>query len=290
MPSTLEGMVIGEKLTCIFKGDPGTGKTIAAASFSAGKEDVYFFDLDQRIRPLVLHYSNAELKDYKKHIKFDTYTGETAWGDLCSKLDSLISYNPYGTLCMDSLTALSRMLISLMLIARGEAGKQKLKRGGVALTQIEDYSGEANGINQVIDALRVISGNGTKCNIIMTAHVIQVSEKSREGKISLSRYLVNSGAKKTVAEIPAYFDEAWHFDVAVGPTGRPQYRIITRNVGSDWAKTALPIPDEIDFTAYPLNDAKEPNEDFSKRHGLLYPIVRQQIGLYNDGLSPEEFG
>ena len=62
---------------------------------------------------------------------------------------------------MDSLTALSRMLISLMLTARGEAGKQKLKKGGVALTQIEDYSGEANGINQIIDALRVISGADT---------------------------------------------------------------------------------------------------------------------------------
>jgi hypothetical protein len=124
------------------------------------------------------------------------------------------------------------MLISLMLIARGEAGKQKLKRGGVALTQIEDYSGEANGINQVVDALRVISGNGTKCHVIMTAHVLDVTNKSREGNISYSRTLVNSGAKKTVAEIPAYFDEAYHFDTAVGPTGRPQYRIITRNVGT----------------------------------------------------------
>jgi len=276
MPSTLDGMMMGDKLTCLFKGDPGTGKTIAAASFSKGQDDIYFFDLDQRMRPLLLHFGHPDLKSYKDHIKFDTYAGATAWADLCTKLDGLISYNPYAAICMDSLTALSRMLISFMLASRGEQGKQKLKRGGVALTQIEDYSGEANGINQVIDALRVISDNGKKCHYIMTAHVIQTSEKSREGKISLSRFLVNSGAKKTVAELPAYFDEAWHFDVGLGQTGRAQYRVLTHNIGTDWAKTALPLPDEIDFTAYP----KE--EDFNKKHGLLYPMIQQHVKTHSE--------
>lgn len=280
MPATLDAMTMGDKLTCLFKGDPGTGKTIAAASFSGGTEDIYIFDLDQRMRPLLLHYGHPELADYKKRIKFDTYSGPTAWGDLCTKLDGLISYNPYAAICMDSLTALSRMLISLMLAARGEQGKQKLKKGGVALTQIEDYSGEANGINQVIDALRVISDNGKKCHYIMTAHVIQTSEKSREGKVSLSRFLVNSGAKKTVAELPAYFDEAWHFDVGLGQTGKAQYRVLTHNIGTDWAKTALPLPDEIDFTAYPKDE-----EDFNRKHGLLYPIIQQHIKTHTEGDS-----
>lgn len=275
MPQDLENMTIGGKQVALFKGDPGTGKTIAAASYSEGKDDIYFFDLDQRIRPLVLHFAHEDLRAYKKCIKFDTYSGERAWNDLCNKLDSLISYNPYAMLCMDSLTALSRMLISLMLIARGEAGKQKLKAGGVALTQIEDYSGEANGINQVLDALRVISGNGQKCHIILTAHVIQISEKSRAGTVSVSRFLVNAGAKKTVAEVPAYFDEAYHFDVQTGPDGNPQYRIITRNVGEDWAKTALPLPNEIDFTARP--NAANPSERF----GLLYPLIMESVNLFN---------
>jgi len=284
-------MTMGDKLICMFKGDPGTGKTIAAASFSNGEDDIYFFDLDQRMRPLLLHYGHPELVGYKNHIKFDTYSGATAWADLCTKLDSLISYNPYSALVMDSLTALSRMLISLMLTARGEAGKQKLKKGGVAMTNIEDYSGEANGINQVIDALRVISGADTgtaKCHIIMTAHVIQVSEKTREGKVSLSRFLVNSGAKKTVAEIPAYFDEAHHFDVGIGPNGRAQYRTLTHNVGTDWAKTALPLPDEIDFTAVPKVDGQD-NPSFHRKHGLYYPIIQEHLGNYKQQ-TLEDFG
>jgi hypothetical protein len=280
MTDTLDSLSMGDKQVALFKGDPGTGKTIAAASYSEGKNDVYFFDLDQRIRPLVLHFGHPDMAGYRKCIKFDTYSGESAWADLCNKLDSLISYNPYAMLCMDSLTALSRMLISLMLIARGEAGKQKLKRGGVALTQIEDYSGEANGINQVLDALRVISG-GSKCHIIMTAHVIEVSNKTREGNISFSRTLVNAGAKKTVAEIPAYFDEAYHFDVGLGDTGLPMYRVITRNVGTDWAKTALPIPSEIDFTA--RKDATTEAERF----GLLYPIIMGHLGLYTEQTLPD---
>jgi AAA domain len=283
MAQGIEDLIVGGKQVALFKGDPGTGKTIAAASYSEGKDDIYFFDLDQRIRPLVLHFSHPEMSGYKKHIKYDTYSGDNAWGDLCNKLDGLISYNPYAMVCMDSLTALSRMLISLMLIARGEAGKQKLKRGGVALTQIEDYSGEANGINQVLDALRVISGNGSKCHIILTAHVIQVSEKNRAGAVSVSRFLVNAGAKKTVAEVPAYFDEAYHFDVMTGPDGNPQYRIITRNIGEDWAKTALPLPNEIDFTA-------RPNEtDHSKRFGLLYPLIMEHVKTFLDQ-SNESFG
>jgi len=275
MAQGIEDMKIGGKQVALFKGDPGTGKTIAAASYSEGKDDIYFFDLDQRIRPLILHFSHPEMAGYKKAIKFDTYSGETAWGDLCTKLDALISYNPYAMVCMDSLTALSRMLISLMLTARGDAGKQKLKRGGVALTQIEDYSGEANGINQVLDAMRVISGNGSKCHIILTAHVIQVSEKNRAGAVSVSRFLVNAGAKKTVAEVPAYFDEAYHFDVMTGPDGNPQYRILTRNIGEDWAKTALPLSNEIDFTARP--GAATPAERF----GLLYPLIMEQVNLFN---------
>lgn len=284
MPQTLDGLTMGDKLTCLFKGDPGTGKTIAAASFSNGQDDIYIFDLDQRIRPLLLHYGHPELKKYKDHIKFDTYAGATAWADLCTKLDSLISYNPYAALCMDSLTALSRMLISLMLAARGASGKQKLKQGGVALTQIEDYSGESNGINQIVDALRVISDNGKKCHYIMTAHVIQTSEKTREGKVSISRFLVNSGAKKTVAEIPAYFDEAHHFDVGVGPTGKAQYRALTHNVGTDWAKTSLPLPDEIDFTAYPKVEGQD-NPDFNRRFGLYYPILMEHVKTYTEGDS-----
>lgn len=287
MPSDLEGMTIGGKQVALFKGDPGTGKTIAAASYSGGKDDIYFFDLDQRIRPLVLHFAHPDLRGYKKAIKFDTYSGETAWGDLCKKLDSLISYNPYAMICMDSLTALSRMLISLMLTARGDAGKQKLKAGGVALTQIEDYSGEANGINQVLDAMRVISGRDAttegKCHVILTAHVIQVSEKNRAGAVSVSRFLVNAGAKKTVAEVPAYFDEAYHFDVQTGPDGNPQYRIITRNIGEDWAKTALPLANEIDFTARP--GAATPPERF----GLLYPLIMEQVNLFL-GQNDESFG
>jgi hypothetical protein len=287
MAQGIEDMKIGGKHVALFKGDPGTGKTIAAASYSEGKDDIYFFDLDQRIRPLVLHFAHPEMAGYKKHIKFDTYSGETAWGDLCTKLDSLISYNPYAMVCMDSLTALSRMLISLMLTARGDAGKQKLKRGGVALTQIEDYSGEANGINQVLDAMRVISGRDAttegKCHIILTAHVIQVSEKNRAGAVSVSRFLVNAGAKKTVAEVPAYFDEAYHFDVATGPDGNPCYRIITRNIGEDWAKTALPLPNEIDFTARP------DGLDNPSRFGLLYPLIMGHVNAFL-GQQDEQFG
>ena len=94
---------------------------------------------------------------------------------------------------------------------------------------------------------------------------------------------MNAGAKKTVAEVPAYFDEAYHFDVNTGADGNPQYRVLTRNIGEDWAKTALPLPNEIDFTARP------DGVDHPSRFGLLYPIIMGHVNAYNNQ-NGEAFG
>ena len=80
MPQTLESMTMGDKLICLFKGDPGTGKTIAAASFSNGEDDIYFFDLDQRMRPLLLHYGHPDLVKISRTTSSSTPTQEQRRG------------------------------------------------------------------------------------------------------------------------------------------------------------------------------------------------------------------
>ena len=51
--------------------------------------------------------------------------------------------------------------------------------------------------------------------------------------------------------------------------------VMTHNVGTDWAKTALPIPHEIDFTANP-DGLDEPS-----CFGLLYPLIMAHVNGYN---------
>ena len=59
-----------------------------------------------------------------------------------------------------------------------------------------------------------------------------------------------TGGRKIAAEIPVYFNEAYHFYNT--PSGG--FEIITKADGEDWAKTSLPLPERIDFTHKNLYD------------------------------------
>ena len=65
----------------------------------------------------------------------------------------------------------------------------------------------------------------------------------------VSRTLM-TGGKRIASEIPSVFDEIYHFSVRPGLTsGMPaQYIVSTVGNGNDFARTALPLDAEIDFT------------------------------------------
>lgn len=139
-------------------------------------------------------------------------------------------------------------------------------------SEIEDYGIEANGINDIIDALRVLFKEGKGCNVILSAHVLEVTHEDLKGGTKIKRYLVNAGAKRIVAEVPAYFNEAWHFDTETKSSEKgleTEYYIMTRSVSDDWAKTALPLDAKINFT--------------NKR---LYDIVMKQVQDRKANLKP----
>jgi hypothetical protein len=224
---------IGDKLFGLFKGEPGTGKTIGAASFPAP----YIFDLDSRLAPVRLRFP-------EKDIVFDSYFNNFI--GMMKKFEELLNYNPYETIIVDSLTSFARTVLSHMVKYRvGEDRTKKLQRGGLDVAQIEDYGGETAAIVQLIDALKVLGG---KCNIILIAHVV-VSDayNIKTQQVTTSRQLL-TGGKKIAAEIPTAFNEAWHFSCRSDFNSRPQFMINTQQTGVDWAKTALPIPYEIDWT------------------------------------------
>jgi len=246
----------GQSLICLFKGDPGTAKSPAAASFP----DPYILDLDGRIASVASYWRGKE-----RNIKYDTLIND--YPKLCDKLDALIRYNPYGTVVLDSITTLARSLHTLIFQARGagsqarekdDDGKKRLylnaaklpgKFEGIPVLEIDDYKTESTGIIQILDACRVLWNGGKGCNVIVIAHVIEVETKDLKNRVTRTRAIM-TGGRKIAAEIPVYFNEAYHFYNT--PSGG--YEIITKADGEDWAKTSLPLPERLDFTHKNLYD------------------------------------
>lgn len=219
------------KYFALFKGEPGTGKTRAAASFPKP----YVFDFDGKLAVVRNVFPN-------KDVNYDTYYND--FPAAMKKLEELINYCPYDTIIWDSLTSFARTTLSHMIKYRG--GKGDLKKGGLNVPQIEDYGGETAAMVQMVDALRLICNRGVR--VIVIAHVVEVTEKNIKTQQSTTTRQLLTGGKKIAAELPAYFDEAYHFYHEGGFDGKPQFKAFTLNSGEDWAKTALPLPNPIEWT------------------------------------------
>ncbi len=227
---------------CLFKGDPGVGKSIAAASFPKP----FIFDNDRRIKSIVNYW--------RPRGKEVDYMHAANYLQVQSKLEELLVRCPYETIVYDGFTTGGDMILRTMQTTRNP-GAAKIMRGGIELLQIEDYGGESQGLKWIIETLKDISWR-QNVHVICTAHVLETSSTNlKTQQTTISRSLMTAG-KKIAAALPVHFDEAYHFDVqeAFNPTDPPKYTLITHHVGQDWAKTALPLPMRIDFTNGSLYD------------------------------------
>jgi len=243
VPSS-DDIKLDSRMMCLFKGDPGSGKSIAAASYP----NPYFFDLDDRMKS-VAHYWRARNRKFM----YDTYT---SFDPLYEKLEQFETYCPYETLIYDGITSGGDQILNDMVSFRSSTNAKKVMRGKrIEQYQIEDYGGEGRGLQMIVDKLKAISRR-RGIHVIVTAHVLTTESTDLKTKqTTTSRTLLTAG-KKVAAKLPKDFDESYHFDVQPGfsPDDMPKYTIVTRNTGWDWAKTALPIPLRIDFTNGSLYD------------------------------------
>lgn len=233
-----------EALMYLFKGESGTGKTIAIGSFP---EPIYIGSCDGRIAPLK-HYPFYR----ERNIEFDIYT---SYNRLAGKLEELSEkYCPYKTVAVDPLTGLARLAIDHLFSNRGlntskDKDKDKEPRavGGIPIMGINEYNGESSAIASMLLNLRIIRNKGV--NTILTAHVVTSEMKTLEGKYITTRRLL-TGGNKIAAEIPSYFDEVYHFyGTSPGLDNTKQFRAVTSNVGEDYARTSFyNLQTEIDFT------------------------------------------
>lgn len=247
-----------ERRLTLMTGEPGTGKSWQAASYAkVGK--TLILDLDQRANSLIKLVK--ENPDLAKNIDVDQFAPDQ-FVELNDRLVKLQQRCEFDVVIVDGLTASSRLLMNYMMAIRGTSrGTDKTpykKKGILDLPEIEDFGGEARGLNIIIDVLRSIPVK----HAILTAHLIVVETYNIvTNKKTTSRALL-TGGKKVAAELPAYFDEVYHFRVEpnANQSKPPDFMVYTTHTGDDFAKTALPLSSSINVT-----------------NKLLFPIVEKAI-------------
>lgn len=230
---------MGGKIFQLSVGYPGTGKTVAAASYPP---PIYFLDLDLRMAPLAKMFAGRE------DIEFDSY-GPNDFLKFWEKLNQIRQGNtPHKTYIVDSLTALARMTLNYAVSLRG-SGRDFKKKGVIDLLEIEDFGAEGRLLGTVLDSFRA-----SRKNFIMTAHLIETTEKDIKAKSETVCKSLLTGGKKIAAEIPSYFDEVYYHFVRTSMDGKPEFLISTVKKDDIFAKSALPIPAEINYTMQKAND------------------------------------
>jgi hypothetical protein len=221
-----------DRIFALFKGEPKSGKSVAAASFPG---PIYFFDLDGRMKPV------RNFWPQRTDISYDTFTQDD-YAKFEAKFNVILARNDYKTLVFDSLTSLALMVLKYSMSLRGRDGN---KRGIIDLREVEDYGTESQALTDTLEEIRKF-----KCHVIVTAHVLETSQTDIKRKETTVTRTILTGGKKVAAMIPKNFDEIWHFNVDQSPEiGKPAERAIyTESVGEDFAGTALPLPRKIVFT------------------------------------------
>jgi AAA domain len=239
-----------DAIFAMFKGEPGTRKSTSALSFPGPQ---YWFSTDRKMNALQIPMRNWNIDP--KLIHYDDYFDYTS---MRVKLEQLKINCPYKTIVDDSITSNADVINRQTLRAKsGKSNKQGEEKGltigGIPVSGLDDYKAEAAAFSEMIALLKDIHKE-FNVNIILIAHVIGERDKEHAaGSTHFSR-IIATGGKAISAKIPAYCDETYHFNIKgnLDADKEGDYTIITRHTGTDYARTALPLPREVKFNNEPL--------------------------------------
>lgn len=241
-PSIIYGM---------FKGEPGTRKSTSALSFPRPQ---FWLSWDRKMNGLMIPMRNWGINP--KEIQYQDYDD---WDKPRAQLEKFQVDCPFKTIICDSVTTMAdSALRQTMKLKRGDVRKSGKEAGkviaGIAVNEMEDYLAESSALQELISLTKDIHSYH-KVNIILIAHVIQAEYKSVSGQTHFSRTIVTAG-KRIAPKIPAYCGEVYHFNIKKGfdASQGGSYALLTEHTGDDFARTALPLPKEIEFGNEPLYD------------------------------------
>lgn len=242
MPTLADEINI-DALFAMFKGEAGTRKSTCALSFP---QPQYWFGWDKKMRAMLLPMRQWGIDP--KQIHYDSYSD---WDTPRKKLESFQLTCPYKTLIIDSVTSAADGI--LLQGKKLKIGADKGKRvNNIQVNSIEDYGAEDAALSDMVSMCKDIH-EFHKVNIILIAHIMEVTSKSPNGETHMSRTIVTAG-KRISIKIPAYCEEVYHFNVekSIDPTQGGDYGLLTRHTGDDFARTSLPLPKKIIFSDKPL--------------------------------------
>lgn len=246
MPS-LESVDLSALFTML-KGEPGTRKSTCALSYPTPQ---YWISTDQKMESLVLPAKRWGVNIKTGSVDYDDYTN---WDKPRAKLESLSVNCPYKTIIVDSVTSIGDAMTSqVKKLKRQEGGGKTI--GGIPVSGLEEFNAESSAFQELIALLKDIH-KYHKVNVILIAHVLGARKDNEANKLTHHSRIIVTGAEKISAKIASYMTEVYHFNIkpAFEADKEGQYALMTVHTGNDYARTSLPLPQEITFNSEPLYD------------------------------------
>ena len=227
-------------ISFLFKGSPGYGKTLAAASFaSEGPVYLSYWDKSSPVE-LTTFFTEKRFGSIAKtildNIEYDVYNSQNP-NEYLNKLIDLTRDCRYFAIINDSITLMTAACVNWSLnFGKDRKLAKKIKD---VLPQWDEYKVETSLISQCIDLCK-----GLPCHSIWTAHPLATVSLSGSGssiRVERSNSIVSYGSK-VASMIPGSFTEIYHFsqqsDYSEGVVSK-RYIVNTEAVGDEYAKSPL---------------------------------------------------
>ncbi len=238
---TLESTSSPDKpLFTMFKGEPGTRKSTCALSYP-GKQ--YWISTDQKMEALELPAKRWGMWN-KGLIDFDDYTD---WDKPRAKLEQLQINCPYKLIVVDSITSIGDAMTRQVRKMKRTEGSGKTI-GGIPVSGLEEFNAESSAFTELIALLKDIH-KFHKVHVILIAHVLGARKDNDANKLTHHSRIIVTGAEKISAKLASYMTEVYHFNIkpAFEADKEGAYTLLTTHTGNDYARTSLPLPQEITF-------------------------------------------
>jgi hypothetical protein len=233
-----------DSLFTMLKGEPGTRKSTCALSYP-GRQ--YWISTDQKMEALTLPAKNWGIK--LTDVDFDDYTD---WDKPRAKLELLQVNCPYKLIVVDSITSIGDAMTSqVKKMKRREGGGKTI--GGIPVSGLEEFNAESSAFQELIALLKDIH-KFHNVNVILIAHVLGARKDNDANKLTHHSRIIVTGAEKISAKIASYMTEVYHFNItpAFEADKEGAYTLRTTHTGNDYARTSLPLAQEISFNNEPL--------------------------------------
>lgn len=254
-----QNIVLGKsKSSFLFIGKPGTGKTLAGASFRE-LGPMEFLDFDDRMQPVKLFYPELDI-DYDK---FNVGNLE----DFAYKfMPDLLKRCDYKVVQLAGLTSLTVTAVTYQMHQKRGGDNLKKTKGGLMVPSWDEFNGEAMIVSQVLDMMKALPAT-----IIMEAHPVARSKMGGDGTSYSS---LTAFGPKVESLVPGYFNEIYYFTTETDMQGVTKYVCRTKpNEEYPLAKTSLPLPSKFVLS----NEEGKPIS--------LYKLIQEELNKHNISLG-----